>query len=296
MKRRFFGGLVVLALISDAAIAETPIFSFWGNLLRGKQVQDNTLIYRKDLTPLTAEKATTCCDVRPGQALTLVRNGEVVGVGKVGAIIAGDIPLAGENRMVFFRAEGFPDSIQFPKIPAGASYGKPSYDLYIVGDSPVRVLKPPVSPWPDDVDLTRVVTELLREKVIWPADFMYLAPPEQRTPFSMPEPSVAASWMREGLRLSELSVTIDDGIDVDIQTCQRRASPFGPFFIRLVCEVWGEPEYLRGKLDLILQVNNQVYLVLRNSAPESGGWFYGVYQLFEDKGPELVHADGSWST
>ena len=87
-----------------------PVFSFWRNL----SISDQTYVqldFQKEAAPLSRELADRCCAVRPGQAVTLVRRGRVVGTGLVGDITAAAVPRAGDDRMVYFDVEGFPDVV-----------------------------------------------------------------------------------------------------------------------------------------------------------------------------------------
>ncbi|MBK9305327.1 MAG: hypothetical protein IPM94_16065 [bacterium] len=127
--------VVVVIPIATAESEELPSFSVWRILAEAPR----GLEYREDQIPLEEGLASQCCSIRPGQSVTLIRGGKVFGPGTVEHLFASQVPRAGDDRMLYFSASGFPDSV--------GGYGGPPtfprrsdvlYDLFVVGSRSVE--------------------------------------------------------------------------------------------------------------------------------------------------------------
>ena len=134
-------GAAISPLVS-VACSETASFSFW-RILVGISRQ---LEYQKELTPLSDEVAAQCCQVHPGQAITLVRGGRIVARGEVHQIFAALVPRSGDDRMLFFSVSGVPDSLNVASgPPAFPERESSTHDLYVIGGVSVEEYVPALS-------------------------------------------------------------------------------------------------------------------------------------------------------
>ena len=280
--------LVVLGSSAATLAHAEPVFSFWRNLVIGDQTYVR-LDYTAEPAPLSQELADSCCAVHPGQAVTLVRRGLVIGSGRVGDITAATVPQAGDDRMVFFDVEGFPDSLDVGRGPSrGIDQTGRDYDLFVVGDVEVRELAADPRTWDPVEDLPAIIEKALATRVISPFSFASRKRSES--------PDTLAVALAEECELIEYKIPMGQDGNLTVQTSQRRSHRFGPFFVRVVAGGMSEPALIRGELDFFLRIDGIPYMVLRDQKPSTGAWCYVVYRLSGEGPPDKVICDGTWST
>jgi len=285
--------LVVLGSSAAPPAHAEPVFSFWRNLVIGDQTYVR-LDYPAEPAPLSQELSDSCCAVRPGQAVTLVRLGLVIGSGRVGNITAAAVPQAGDDRMVFFDVEGFTDSLDVGRGPTrGIDPTGCDYDLFVVGDVEVRELVPEPRKWDPGEDLPAIMERALATKVIGP--FSSWSRKMTESP-EFASPDTLAVALAEECELIEYKVPMGQDGNLTVQTSQRRSRHFGPFFVRVVARSMSEPVLIRGELDFFLRADGIPYMVLRDQKPSTGAWCYVVYRLSGEGPPKRVMLDGTWST
>lgn len=286
--------------LAPGAAVGTPVFSVWRNLVRHSHVfadleyaTPDIPDYRHSPAPLAAALADTCCAVRPGQALALVRQGKVVATGRVGRLYAADVPAGGDSHRAYFDAEGFADSIVDGRaLPYEAPDSGPNgrFDLYVAGDVAIAPCAPPVRAWevtPDGLAAVAV------EAIDGHAFSTHSLPDSLHTPGAWPTPACLAEfWLRHGT-LARIEVPLGDGTVVLVQTVSWYTTSG---FVRVASPRLDEPALLPGRIQYFLQVAGNPYLVMRNSVPGTGMWGYSVYRLWPDRAPERVLNDASWST
>jgi hypothetical protein len=231
--------------------------------------------------------------VRPGQALTLVRQGKIVATGRVGRLYAADVPAAGDSYRAYFDAEGFSDSVvdgrALPyETPDSGPNGR--FDLYIVGDVVITPWAPRERFWAVIHDeLAAVAAEAIDRRAFSTQNL----PDSLRTPGAWPTPACLADfWFRTGT-LTEIDVPFGDGSVAQIQSV-RWSTTSG--FVRVASPRMHEPALLRGRIEYSLRVDGVPYLVMTDCVSGTGMWGYSVYRLWPDRAPERVLSDASWST
>jgi hypothetical protein len=199
--------------------------------------------------------------------------------------------------MVFFEAEGIPDSASVGSGPPPFPHPTDRvYDLYVIGDAPVEDLTPPGSAWGQDGDLPTILSQALAMRVVEPGAFGDLQAARGRDAPRPLNPDSLAGVLVKECKLIQYKVPMAGNTFLAVQTCQRRSSRFGPYFVRVVGPGLTEPAWIRGELDFFVRVDGVPYMVLRDLLPGTGAWGYEVYGLYLDSPPERVHSDGSWST
>ncbi len=177
--------LAVMLLIGSLWPASTPaqdpldppVWAFEGVLpmvvqLRGHVPLDR---YREEGQGLSAEEVYASLTFELDDPLVMIRDGELVGTGTVGEIVAMLHPEALQQKLLFLRPAGLPEDLEVPAVPRGPSAVEDdSYDLYIVTDLPVEVLAPDPQfasiPWGQHdycVRIGRTRYAVIRER--WPA-------------------------------------------------------------------------------------------------------------------------------
>jgi hypothetical protein len=307
--------LTALAPAADAhplrvprAAAGNPVFSVWRNLPWTHvysdldYVEPDTLDYRHAPPPLVGALADTCCAVRSGQPLTLVRGGIVVGRGRVGALFASREPCAGDSDRAWFSAIGLPDSAGDGRVPPfAAPYADdvPSGshpDLYVVGEAVVEAYAPKPFVWiPGRDELVAILAEAAERHLIHRTSF-----PSERWWPEVGGHLPAPDWLpdlllHEGV-LTSFELAIGDGLSLTVQCVRLRAGrDAGDGFVRVAGAGLAEAAYLGGGLAFFLRVDGSPYMLLRNCIPGTGMWGCRVYRLWPDRAPESVLSDGSWS-
>lgn len=306
--------LVFLLLISASSIAQetaSPVFSFWRNLVLGRQAI-GVQSFRTDMAPMPPEMAERCCAVKPGQAVTLLRRGRIIGSGRIKSITATEINRAGDNRAVFFDVAGLPDSIGIRSDAVFPRQIERNSELYVIGEVAVKEYAPTSTSWREAADIALVVREALESKAVQLEHFMNLAVhlararsmhvkvdslwSVMRAERSSTQPETLVELLRNESKLIEYSVEVGNGSFIEVRSSQRKEYPYGPYFVRVSSPRLTQAVYVPGELDFFLQVDGNPYMVLRHLIAETGAWCYLVYRLYADRRPERVHVDGSWST
>jgi hypothetical protein len=143
--RRLLAICSLLTFLVPAARADVPGFAFEGLLPLIFQMRQPMPpnAYTVDGTVLTAEQIAHTFAIELGDPLVLIRDGEVVGRGTIGEIVAKKRAEALNGRMIFLRPAGLPDGVDAPAEPVGpAALLDAGYDLYVLTDLPVEVLAP----------------------------------------------------------------------------------------------------------------------------------------------------------
>lgn len=288
-----------------------PVFSVWRDLPDYTHVfTDLEFIassgpdYAQPPPPLSDASADTCCAARPGQPLTLVRDGQVVAIGSVGHLYAADVPSGAASQLVYFDAEGMPDSLVDGRaLPQLAPYGdRPrsnSFDLYVVGRTDVAACAPEPRAWdPSPDEMKAIVAAGLARRAIHRGGL----------PSSLVQPGVevddaAATCLAELLRttgkLSAYPLASPDGRPVEVQSLSLRVNTVGDYtdigFVRVHGPGMAEPVLIAGQLQYFIRVGDLVCMVLVDYLPGTGAWGYSVYGLLADRVERLL-SDGSWST
>lgn len=291
-----------------SAAAGAPVFSAWRNLpathvfAELDYVEPDTFDYRHAPAPLAGALADTCCAVRPGQPLTLVRAGAVVGHGRVDALFASREPCAGDSERAWFSAAGLPDSAGDGRLPPfaapyvgdGPHGSRP--DLYIIGDVAVETYAPTPHQWlPGRDRLAGILDEAAAQRLIHRTSF----PRDRWWPTEggrLPAPAwLPDLLLREGV-LASFAVTVGDGPPLSVEVVRLRGGvDAGDGFVRVDGAGLTEASYLGGGVVCFLRVDGAPYLLLRECIPGTGMWGCFLYRLWPDRAPEPVLADGSWS-
>ena len=194
-----------------------------------------------------------------------------------------------------------PDSIATPEWAAQAIYGSRSYDLYVIGDMFTRIIEPEAHSWPVNArNFPSILNDAGENEIVFAADFPI--PTWTNDKWGMPIlnwPSRHAAWTLEECKVYSFWLGVALHKRVEILICERGRDyrkAYGPYFVRIDTGIKGISYYIRGELDLVLEVNYEPYLVIRRNVPETGMWGYDVYLILPDGTPELVHSDTSWST
>lgn len=285
------------------AEAGNPVFSVWRNLpwthvyADLEYVEPDTLDYRHAPPPLAGALADTCCAVRPGLPLTLVRGGAVVGSGHVGALFASREPCAGDSDRAWFSATGLPDSAGDGRLPpfAAPEEGGPP-DLYVVGAATVEACAPTPFQWiPGREELATILADAAERHLIHRTSF-----PSERWWPTVGERLPAPDWLpdlllREGV-LTTFEVAVGDGPPLAVRAVRLRAGrDAGDGFVRVSGAGMAEAANLAGGLVCFLRVDGAPYMLLRDHVPGTGMWGCDVYRLWPDREPQKVLSDGSWS-
>ena len=138
---------VVLLLLSLAATvhADQPGWAFEGVLpaIFQMRVPVPASVYAGEGHVLTREQIAASMEIELGDPLVLIRDGEVLGEGTVGEVVAKTRQDALDGRLIFLRPAGLPADVEVPVEPAGPSaLLDAGYDLYVLTDQPVEVLAP----------------------------------------------------------------------------------------------------------------------------------------------------------
>lgn len=138
-------GAILLPAIAAAQDADRPIWAFEGLLPmiaqeRGQLPSDYFKDAGRVLTP--AEIASTV-RFELGDRLVMIRDGKMVGEGKVREVVAQRRNDALQNRTLFLRPGGLPEGTVVPDFPRGPeAVDDVAYDLFVVTDRPVELLAP----------------------------------------------------------------------------------------------------------------------------------------------------------
>jgi hypothetical protein len=287
----------------------SPVFSVWRNLSARHvfaeldYVAPDTLDYRHAPAPLDATLADTCCAVRPGQPLTMVREGEIVGHGRVGSLFASREPSGGDSDRAWFSAVGLPGTAGDGRTPPFAAPhadqaptgSRP--DLYVVGDVTVEPYAPAPHVWlPGRDRLDAILAEAADRHLIHRSSF----PPDRWWPAvgdHLPVPAwLPDLLLREGI-LATYTVPVGSGPPLSVQSVRLRGgADAGDGFVRVEGANLPRAACLGGGIVCFLRVDDAPYLLLRERIPGTGMWGCFVYRLWPDRAPEEVLADTSWST
>ena len=187
--------------------------------------------------PLGDALADTCCAVRPGQALTLVREGQVVAQGRVGPLYAAAVPAGGESYRAYFDAVGFADSVVDGKaLPYNAPGSLPgrAFDLYVIGDG--------------------VVTPFAPEVHIRDAN-----------------PAKLAEHWHGKVSVTEFEVPVGGGARADIQVLRWWPQPDPTHgVVRITGPLILKAAFVRGRLEHLLRVDDVTYIVMTDNVPGTG--------------------------
>lgn len=287
----------------------SPVFSVWRNLPASHvyaelgYVEPDTLDYGHAPAPLDAVVADTCCAIRPGEPLALVRGGAIVGRGRVGALFASREPSGGDSDRVWFSAVGLPDAAgDGRRPPFAAPYSDDGHkgaraDLYVVGNVTVEPYAPAPHEWhPGRARLAAILAEAARCHLIHRASF----PSDRGWPVAgdhLPVPDwLPDLLMREGVLLS-FTVPVGAGPPLSVYAVRLRSgADAGDGFVRVEGAGLAEAAHLGGGIVSFLRVDGATYLLLREVIPGTGMWGCFVYRLWPDRAPEKVLGDASWST
>lgn len=289
-----------------------PVFSVWRDLPDYTHVFTDLEFlassgpdYAQPPPPLDDASADTCCAAHPGQPLTLVRDGMVVAVGTVGHLYAADVPSGAASQLVYFDAEGMPDSLvdgrQMPQLaPFGDRPRRDTFDLYVVGRTDVAACAPGPRAWdPAPDEMKAIVVAGLAGHAIHRGGL----------PWSLVQPGVAevddaaaaclAELMRTQGVLTAYPLASPDGRPVEVQTLSLRTSTPGDHayvdFVRVHGPGLAEPVLIAGRLQYFIRVGDVSCMVLIDALPNTGAWGYRVYALLGDR-VELLLSDSAWST
>lgn len=284
--------MVFLAIMIPSARGmagnKKPEFSFWGNLpIAQRLLKHLPFELRFEPAPLVDPDDLAQCPVNPGETLVLIRNGKLVGRGRVGEILAGWLPRAGDDRVVFFLPEALPDSVLISKELTFPGLGEGDFDVYVVGENAVQVLEPAETNRAGDDEARRMVENAIRAGVFQPFDFQP-AKWVDGVPV-LPDPPEALAWLEERTDFVIQAVGVNDDFTVRVAICD-------PFFIRVQTADHIKPYFLRGALDYVLEIDGSCYMIMRAGKAGSGAWGYDVYLLQPNALPTRVYSDGSWST
>lgn len=289
------------------ATVGTPVFCVWRHLPRESHVFATLEYVTPDIPdydhspPRLAEAlADTCCAVRPGQTLTLVRDGQVVAKGRIGALYAAMVPAGGESYRAYFDAEGFADSVVDGKaLPYNAPDRDPggAFDLYVVGDGVVTPLTPAVK----NGDAGREhLAAVAAEAIDLRALSLRTLPDSLRDPqnrAAWPTPARLAEFWRHDAVLTDFQLPVGDGATALVQVLNwwpQREPTHG--IVRVSSPGMPKAAFMGGHLEYFLRVDDVTYIVMTDREPETGMWGYSVYRLRPGRAPERVLSDGSWST
>jgi hypothetical protein len=280
--------VMVIGSALSAGGGQDPKFSFWGNLPGAyRLLEPLPAELRFEPVPLVNPDDLAKCPVAPGETLVLIRNGKVVGRGRVGEIQAGWLPRAGGDRLVRFFPEGLPDSVALSKEFPFPDLGDRDFDLYVVGDNEVGVLEPQERRPAGMEEIRHMVASALSAGVFQPFDFQP-ANWVDGVPV-LPESPEAAAWLVDRTEFAVLTVVVNEDFTLKVARCD-------PFFVRVQTADHIKPYFLRGALDYFLAVDGDCFMVMRSGRTETGVWGYSVYLLRPNALPERVYSDGSWST
>ncbi len=142
---RFLVVLFLLAILVPSVHADQPKWAFEGQLPTIFHVYEPlpAAIYTDDGAVLTEEQIKGCMDIDPGDPVVLIRDGQVVGSGTIGEMVAQKYDEARDRHAIYFRAAGLPDGVETPATLRGPSVLEDSgYDLYVLTDKAVEILAP----------------------------------------------------------------------------------------------------------------------------------------------------------
>lgn len=141
--------LLIGCALSAVAPAQQPLappyWAFEGVLPTVTQVRGNVPIdlYIEQGHVLSPDEIAASLNIELGDALVMVRDGEIVGQGTVDQVVAQRRTDALKNQILFIRPAGLPEGVEVPSFPRGPEAVEDmSYDLYIVTDEPVEILPP----------------------------------------------------------------------------------------------------------------------------------------------------------
>jgi hypothetical protein len=285
---------VAILLGATTATAQDPIFSIERNLVIGTQAPNRSLTYRADLAPLDAATADTCCALRTGQAVTLVRQDRVFAGGTVGAIIAADVPRAGWDHLVYFTVVGLPDSLAIETSPPTGERRYAGVDIYVAGAASVTVLPLPTSPWADADSLLAMMPRLLAGATLHDGDF-----PDDAFERPRLDPWLdadrATAWVLAHAELMAGNVEAPGFAGVRLLATEPGARSCLDFVV-LDGPGWPRPVDLEGRLDRLLMIDGVVYVVVVDCQSGTGMWGFEIHAVRPDGSTRRVHADGSWQT
>ncbi len=287
-KPGLFSSILAFLFLGAPAWAEDhrPEFFFWGNLPNATRILKYTLNpeERHDPVCLVDPEKLDQCRVAPGASLVLIRNGALVASGQVKEIRAGWVPRAGDDRVVFLVPTGLPDSIAVGLDLHFPGRRDREFDLYVVGDHEVRILKPVQGSTVGEDEFKMAALMAIEDGVFYPFDFPSPKWVEER-PY-VPGFPEAFEWVSGQTEPVNIEVEISDGLTVKVMNCD-------PFFVRVKTADHLRPFCLRGSLDYFLDVDGSCFMVMRSGKPSTGMWGYLVYRLQPNALPELVYSDGS---
>lgn len=288
-----------------------PVFSVWRNLPDYTHVFTELAFLEPAIPdcnhsppPLDDAGADTCCAARPGQALTLVRDGKVVALGRVGHLYAADVPTGAASQLVYFDAEGMPDSLvdgrESPYTAPDHDRNRGGlFDLYVVGRTDVAACAPEPRAWdPSPDEMNAIVTAALARRAIHRGGL----------PSSLVQPGdevdeAASACLAELLRtkgqLVAYPLASPDGRPVEVQSLSHHGRTVGDYtdidFVRVHGPGMAESVLIAGRLQYFIRVGDLTCMVLVDHLPGTGAWGYSIYALLADRVERLL-SDSSWST
>lgn len=143
MRRHILLTLLTLALATGALAQVDTFWLFQGVVPMVYEVHGRvpTNLYTEEGTVLDSEQISSSLELRVGDPAVLIRNGAIVGQGRVSEVVAALHPESRSGRVLYVRLEGLPEGVTFPRTPAGhAPLAAGEYDLLVITDKPVDVL------------------------------------------------------------------------------------------------------------------------------------------------------------
>lgn len=143
MRRHILLSLLTLALATGALAQVEPMWLFQGVLpmvyeLHGQVPVD---LYTEEGTSLDREQISSSLEIRVGDPAVLIRNGAIVGQGRVSDVVAELHPESRSGRVLYVRLDSLPEGVTFPQAPVGhPPLASGEYDLLVITDKPVEVL------------------------------------------------------------------------------------------------------------------------------------------------------------
>lgn len=139
--------LVTIALIGQAQAQglSEPLWSFEGVLPMSFEIHDPVppSLYTAEGHELTAEQIELAMDLRVGDNVVVIRNGEIAGQAKVGAIVGRLMDEARNQRVLHMMLTDLSEGLTMPELPRGFEVlSSGDYDLMVITDKPVDVLAP----------------------------------------------------------------------------------------------------------------------------------------------------------
>ena len=278
---------------------DAPRFSFWGNRPDALPPREPDFDRRRPPQPVAAPDVRKGWGAEPGEPLFLVRGGRIVAAGRVGTIFRGWWARAGDDRLAYFTPAGLPDTVMTAAPGQDNFFPKKwtaDYDLYVLGRRHLAVVSPDTLPLPDGFDLSAAVCGLVAGRIIDPGDFPDICPPDSLGRNVAPPPAAWVSYLRSTGRVSLLRATGSAGRRTTILRCAPVGDRVAGAFCAVLAADGARIAAIRGTLDTMLDIEGDLYLVMRDARSGTGAWGYSVYRVDEAGQVRLVFEDSSWST